>query len=369
MFIHNLHEDTKNYLKTLLVEEDASTGKKGGKKPKDKKEEKKDEKPVATDTAVPAPVADSAVVVEPAKTSLSPEEQKIKEANQKAAEERERQLRNIQQDSGKDTPETIKYKENVRRTSSGPVPVEGPTESGSPVYGYGPSGRGRGAPAPTGEPEDRTGIKQSTLPAGEIYRYNFPVLLGKSLENVSGYENRKPGDTPDPLRAVVIEPYQDLQRIKVLRSISPAILQKLSAIGQVEAANLKGTSLTPIKGEAPTGWNANAGSTSDKQQVLIDIGVLPQNSPISLTDAQINAAYDTASKKINTKSSGKDFMSKVRQHAGALSGLGGLDPFFGEELAAKLLGGEWVEKAMQNIAPAQERGVISSMGNRSSIGM
>lgn len=363
MFIHNLHEETKNYLKTLLVEDDAAPTKKGGKKSKTKKEEK----PVKTDSSTTTPpppptppVSDSTVVVEPTKTSLTPEETAEKEKAQRAAEEKERRARNLPLDRTNDP----KMKEFDKEYLGGPI------DTG---FGYdtGDSGRGRGAPPVSGEPEDRTGIRQNLKKYGEQYKYNYTALLGKSLQNIPDTTSDATKGIYDPLKTAVIEPYQDLQRIKVLRSMSPAILQKLGAIGKVETADMSQAALGPRPYNPPKNWDGNIPQGSSKRaDVLVDIGVIPSGQTGSYTQDQIDAAYEAAKKKIEKQQgSPKDFMGLVQRHAESLSGLGGLDPFFGEELAAKLLGGEWVEKAMQNIAPAQERGVISSMGNRSSIGM
>lgn len=398
MFKYTLHEDTKNYLKTLLVEDAPSTAKKDSKKSKAKKDEKQapTESPESTTNppATPSPATNSTIVVNPPTTSLSPEEQKIKEAQQKAAEERERQFRNIQPDSGKDTPETQAYKENVARTSGGPVvkTTEGPTESGSPNYGYGfgPSGRGRGAPAPTGEPEDKTGMlssyKDVQIPGQpeQSYLYNYHVLLGKSLPKVKELSGDEDSANVNPL-APILEPYKDLQRLKVVKAFMPGILSKIAAIGKMEGGTLiQDPSDVNKKWSRPTRngkpiFSGSAATPTDQILELIDSQVIP-NQPDYISQLQssdpktVQALYDTVKKKIERaenpeKYKAAGFMGKVQQHAEKLSGLGGLDPFFGEELAAKLLGGEWIEKAMQNIAPAQERGVISSMGNRSSIGM
>jgi hypothetical protein len=365
MFKYQLHEDTKYYLKSLLVEDDGSTtkDKKDTKKSKGKKED-------SVKAAEPKPVPPPTPPVNVSGSPVSPteEEKKKIEADQKRAQEEEISKRTLPRDRKTDLEKNKidpTYKENVRKSSGGPFSKD--SGKRNPDYKFGSSsGRGRGALAPD-EPEDRTGIGSDLIPDS---LYNFDVLLGQSLINIpdSGDNKNKPLET-------ILEPYKDLQRIKILKSVTPSILQKISAIGQFETSNLEQKIVAGPQGskiQVPKGWDAGKKDPKEQFDTLQGSGLLPSSAKQGdFTPEQIKAIYDTANKKFTaTPPDKKDtFESKVKKHSQQLAGLGGLDPYFGEELAAKLLGGEWIEKTMQNIAPAQERGVVSSMGNRSSIGM
>lgn len=374
MFKHTLHEDTKNYLKTLLVEDDAPASRKSEKKSKKKKDDKSETKDSAvlsttaavdsfekTKAASPTPIIDSTVVVEPSKTSLSPEEQKEKEEQEQSKQEKERRERTIDPDRTSDERfgRVIdkEYKKSIESTSGGPIEVFR-TEKG-PIYNVGYSGRGRGAPSVSDEPEDRTGIsKYKDKP------YNYDVLVGKSLPKITSLSS-KPNQ--DPLEQV-FAPYKELQSIKLLKTFIPNIFQKIAASKKVSKSGMEQTEfVTPGK---PQNWTGTATGKTAQLKELSDAGILDNNSlSQQMPEEVIDAAYKAADADFQGKEPADGFSKMVRRQSALLSGLGGLDPHFGKELALKLLGGEWIEKAMQNIAPSQERGVISSMGNRSSIGM
>jgi hypothetical protein len=265
------------------------------------------------------------------------------------------------------------YKKNIQKSIGGQATRDA---TNSRIRG------GFGAPLMPGENyQDRTGsgpVKQGDL------LYNYTSLFGRSLPNL-------PGGTDDATKmAAILEPYKDLQRIKLQKSLTPDIALKAQGIIGVESAHLNqaGSASTgsgvaqPYK--AVTG---NAKNAAEKRKELEDAGMVAAGSgpggikPIS--DVDIEAFYDKAhqanqdaikSAKQQSQpqtnqpnAASNTFMSKVKRHAMALQGLGGLDPYFGRELAAKLLGGEWIEKMTQNIAPSQEAGVISSMGSKSAL--
>jgi hypothetical protein len=372
MFKYKLHEDTKYYLKSLLVEDDASPtkDKKDTKKSKGKKED-------AVKAAEPKPVPPPTPPVDVSGSPVSPteEEKKKIEADQKRAQEEEISKRTLPLDRKTDLEKNKidpTYKENVRQSSGGPSSAD--SGKRDPYYTYGASsGRGRGAPAPE-EPADRTGIQgmHVEVDGKKLSRsYNFPVLLGQSFQNVKSV-----GTAEDPL-SIITSPYKDLQNIKLVKAHLPGILGKIKAMGEVDKATLKNDyeiGSEPYK--APEKWTGTKDTKEEKITELIDSGFVPSNEKQKLLDSDdtiINALYGVVKKDVdfnlNKQNAASSFAGKVQTFSKKLKGLGGLDPFFGEELAAKLLGGEWIEKTMQNIAPAQERGVISSMGNRSSIGM
>jgi hypothetical protein len=371
MFKYQLHEDTKYYLKSLLVEDDASPtkDKKDTKKSKSKKED-------AVKATEPKPVPPPTPPVDVSGSPVSPteEEKKKIEADQKRAQEEEISKRTLPLDRKTDLEKNKidpTYKENVRQSSGGPSSAD--SGKRDPYYTYGASsGRGRGAPAPD-EPADRTGIQGMHPSVGGkklSLSYNFPVLLGQSFQNV------KSGGTKDDPLEMITSPYKDLQNIKLVKANLPGILGKIKALGEVDAANLKQSYVTDGSGyTVPEKWTGSADTKTDQIKELVDAEFISKNEVNNLNDADdktVNALYGIVKKDVEFKSNknaASSFAGNVQTFSKKLKGLGGLDPFFGEELAAKLLGGEWIEKTMQNIAPAQERGVISSMGNRSSIGM
>lgn len=388
MFIHNLHEDTKYYLKSLLVERRDSS--------KSKKDDKKDETPPVNQPPAVLPQS-SEIVVPPTKTTLSQEEREKKEREQKAAEEKERQERTISSNMADDINTSVyPFKETTAATGGGiyrwgrSTRPDEELDTRSILPG---SGRGRGAPAVTGEPSDATGMKN----AKDMY-YNYDVLLGKSLSSV---KETSDASNIDPLVGAVIDPYKDLQRIKMAKAYLPGILGKIKSVIDVESS--KGFQQMGVSGakkfQRPKTWTGlfdvnkqipdptnpkrllTPSEIADKQidellasnyianqqNLIADLRNYAQSNP-----DVVDALYQVTEGRIKRAEKGfpeASLQGKIQKHAEKLSGLGGLDPYFGEELAAKLLGGEWVEKAMQNIAPSVERGVISSMGHRGSIGM
>lgn len=236
--------------------------------------------------------------------------------------------------------------------------------------GKGSGGKGFGVGVHPGI-KDVPASESEPTPAGA---FNADVLLGASKDTIG-----------DQFSTLVMQPYKELQYIKLQKSILPGIALKAQGFADVVGA---GDSLSKSTGSGKKDFIAvsqakaarqqqrikatitDPGSLSveDKKQKLRDIGgdknLLDQLDNDTLSDFYDNT-YKTLNTQLSDSTSGASALDKNIQRATKeLAGMGGLDPFFAQELSAKLRGGEWVETMTREIGPSQERGVMSSMGSR-----
>ena len=396
MFIHNLHEETKSYLKLLLNErrQSAPVSSTGGDKAK--KDKKKDEKEKPEDKPEGLPVG---AVVE-----LSPTQ--------------DFEAMGAQYGVGENDLEKAK-KANRQLRGAGPSEFYGKEDENAPAQ-YGaiesdvPTGSGIGFHPNIKDVTNRSNWGEKKVQEYDPYTSNIPVLFGPSKDNIKSFETN------------VMQPYKTLQYLKFKKAVASAlpggdVALKTSALMDVIGAGSEIESDFQGAGSASklARQQARAQRAKDKFYASHEIGfdakpdadavqkvsgiakrykqfkdvdeirialqkIEPENASFfddvyqmdlkdpskSLETSRLGqyflATKGMAKSSILNKSSG-NLQSAIKDATEKMVGMGGLDPFYAQELAAKLSGGEWVETMAKDIAPAQQRGVLSSMGSPTAV--
>jgi hypothetical protein len=189
--------------------------------------------------------------------------------------------------------------------------------------------------------------------------------------------------------SLVMQPYKELQYIKLQKSIIPGFALKAQGFADVVGA---GTNIARSIGPEGEKENIEIGAQHAYHQQRIRKTILDpaevggdiermkdllaaiggdRDMLDKLDNETVKQFYSNTYTMLNQKgktptSDASKLDRNIQRATKDLIGMGGLDPYFDQELSAKLRGGEWVETMTKELAPAQERGVMSSMGHRRS---
>ena len=204
------------------------------------------------------------------------------------------------------------------------------------------------------------------------------VLLGPAADIV--------GKNFSPL---VMQPYKELQYIKLQKSIIPGFALKAQGFADVVDA---GKNIAASVGPEGEKQNVQMGAQRSYKEQRIkqtivdpatlggDVGKIKERLIAIGGDEEMLEKLDNDTLKqfysdtytmLNQTGKGpssdaSNLDQNIQRATKDLTGMGGLDPYFAQELSAKLRGGEWVETMTKELGPSQERGVLSSMGHRRS---
>jgi hypothetical protein len=189
--------------------------------------------------------------------------------------------------------------------------------------------------------------------------------------------------------SLVMQPYKELQYIKLQKSIIPGFALKAQGFADVVNAGKNIAASVGPEGEKQNVQMGAQRSYKEQRikQTIVDPATLggdvekikerliaiggDKEMLKKLDNDTLKQFYSDTYTMLNQTGKGPSSdASKLDQNIQKatkdLTGMGGLDPYFAQELSAKLRGGEWVETMTKELGPSQERGVMSSMGHRRS---